>query len=133
MNYPEIIFKHFQNPQNMGEIKDADGVGEVGNAFCGDIMKLYLKIDEVNEKQVLKRKILDIKFQTLGCVVAIAISSILTEMIKGKTVGEGLKITKDDILAKMDTVLPSNKIHCSCLADEALKAALNNYLLKTNK
>ncbi len=129
MDYPKVIFRHFKNPKNLGKIKDADAVGKAGNMICGDIMYLYLKTDKRN-KNLLKQKIKEIKFQTLGCVVAIAISSILTEIVRGKTVEEALKINKDDILAKMDGKLPTNKIHCSFLADQALKNALNNYLKK---
>ena len=132
MHYPEIIFKHFQHPQNLGEIKAADEIGKAGNVVCGDIMWLYIKTDKRN-KNPLKQKIKEIKFKTLGCVVAIGISSILTEMVKGKTVEDALKIKKKDILAKLDGSLPNNKIHCSCLADEALKNALNNYLEKYKK
>lgn len=133
MDYPEIIFKHFKNPKNFGEINNASGIGQAGNPVCGDIMKLYIKVDKKKNRDILKRKIINIKFQTLGCVVAIGISSILTEIIKNKTIEEALKINKDDILVKMDKKLPINKIHCSCLADEALKSALNDYLQKSYK
>lgn len=131
MDYPEIIFKHFQKPKNLGAIKNADGIGKEGNPMCGDIMWLYIKVDKRN-KDVLKQKITDIKFQTLGCVVAIAISSILTEIVKGKTIEEVLKINQNDILKKMETKLPDNKVHCSFLADKALKNALNDYFKKIN-
>jgi len=117
--YPKIIFKHFQKPKNLGEIKDADGIGKEGNPMCGDIMWFYIKVDKRN-KDVLKQKIINIKFQTLGCVVAIALSSILTEMVKKKTIEEVLKINQNDILKKIEVDLPHNKIHCSFLADKAL-------------
>ncbi len=127
--YPKIIFKHFQKPKNLGEIKDADGIGKEGNPMCGDIMWFYIKVDKRN-KDVLKQKIINIKFQTLGCVVAIALSSILTEMVKKKTIEEVLKINQNDILKKIEVDLPHNKIHCSFLADKALKNALYNYFEK---
>ena len=116
--YSEKVFDHFKNPRNVGEIPDADGVGEVGNARCGDIMKMYLKIkDNVIE---------DVKFETFGCGSAIASSSMATEMIKGKTIQEALSITNKDVVDALDG-LPAHKLHCSVLAEEAVKSALKDY------
>ncbi len=123
--YNEKVMEHFTNPRNVGEIADADGVGEVGNVTCGDIMKIYLKIDE-NEI------ITDIKFKTFGCGSAIASSSMATEMIKGKSVQEALKITNKDVLAALGG-LPAVKIHCSVLAEQAVKSAVLDYSKKTGK
>ncbi|HYE08975.1 MAG: FeS cluster assembly scaffold protein NifU [Clostridia bacterium] len=119
--YSDKVMDHFSSPRNVGEIENADGVGEVGNAHCGDIMKIYLKIeDEV---------ITDVKFKTFGCGAAIATSSIATEMIKGKTVEEALKITNKAVVESLDG-LPPQKIHCSVLAEEAVKAAIEDYQKK---
>ena len=123
--YNEKVMEHFTNPRNVGEIADADGVGEVGNVTCGDIMKIYLKIDE-NEI------ITDIKFKTFGCGSAIASSSMATVMIKGKSVKEALKITNKDVLAALGG-LPAVKIHCSVLAEQAVKSAVLDYSKKTGK
>ena len=109
---------HFQNPRNVGEIEDADGVGEVGNPVCGDIMKMYLKIDD--------GIITDVKFKTFGCGSAIATSSMATELIKGKTVDEALEMTNKAVVEALDG-LPARKIHCSVLAEDAIKAALVDY------
>jgi nitrogen fixation NifU-like protein len=109
---------HFKNPRNVGEIEDADGVGEVGNPVCGDIMKMYLKIDN--------DVITDCKFKTFGCGSAIATSSMATEMIKGKTVQEALELSNKAVVEALDG-LPARKIHCSVLAEEAVKAALVDY------
>lgn len=117
--YTEKVLDHFHNPRNQGIIKDPDAVGQVGNPVCGDVMKLYLKIDK-NEK------IIDIKFETLGCGAAIATSSMLTEMVKGKTIDEALKIKKLDIAQELGG-LPEAKLHCSVLAHEALIEAVKNY------
>ena len=111
---------HFTNPRNYGKIKKADGVGEVGNPICGDIMKLYIKVDK--KKKIIK----DIKFETLGCAAAIATSSVLTELAKGKTFEKALKITSKDI-AKNLSGLPPAKMHCSNLATDALKKAIEDY------
>jgi len=119
--YNEKVINEFSCPKNVGEIADADGVGKVGNAKCGDIMKIYLKIDG--------DKIVDAKFQTFGCAAAIATSSVATELIKGKTVEEALKITNKDVVRMLDE-LPAQKIHCSVLAEEAIKAAVENYKSK---
>lgn len=116
--YSETVMDHFRNPRNVGEIADADGVGEVGNAKCGDIMKIYLKIED----GIIK----DVKFNTFGCGSAIASSSMATEMIKGKTVEEALALTNKAVVEALDG-LPAQKIHCSVLAEEAVKAALKDY------
>ena len=113
---------HFQNPRNVGKIEDADGIGEVGNAKCGDIMKMYIKVDE-NEI------ITDVKFNTFGCGSAIATSSMATEMIKGKSIKEALAISNKAVVEALDG-LPTNKIHCSVLAEEAVKAAVEDYYKK---
>jgi nitrogen fixation NifU-like protein len=118
MLYSEKVMDHFANPRNVGEMEDADGVGEVGNARCGDIMKMYLKIkDDVID---------DVKFKTFGCGAAIATSSIATEMIKGKPIGDALKLTNQAVIEALDG-LPAVKIHCSVLAEQAVKAALSDY------
>ncbi len=122
--YSEKVMDHFMNPRNMGEIKDADAVGTVGNPACGDVMRLYLKVSD--------DKILDAKFKTFGCGAAIATSSMATEMIKGKTVDESLKITNEAVAEALDG-LPANKMHCSVLAQEAIEAAINNYKEKSDK
>ena len=119
MLYSEKVMDHFQNPRNVGKIEDADGIGEVGNAKCGDIMKMYIKVDE-NEI------ITDVKFNTFGCGSAIATSSMATEMIKGKSIKEALAISNKAVVEALDG-LPTNKIHCSVLAEEAVKAAVEDY------
>ena len=116
--YSETVMDHFLNPRNVGVIEDADAVGEVGNAKCGDIMKMYLKID--NEI------ITDVKFETFGCASAIASSSMATEMIKGKPVAEAMLLTNKAVAEALDG-LPPHKIHCSVLAEEAIKSALEDY------
>lgn len=125
--FPKAIMDHFKKPRNIGEIKNADGVGRVGNFICGDIIWLYIKIKK--DKKDKEPKIANIKFQTLGCTVAIAVSSIITTLAKGKTISEALKINKDNVL-KMSGNVPKNKIHCSFLADDALHEAIYDYLLK---
>ena len=122
MLYSEKVMDHFQHPRNVGKIEDADGVGEVGNAKCGDIMKMYIKVDE-NEI------ITDVKFNTFGCGSAIATSSMATEMIKGKSIKEALAISNKAVVEALDG-LPTNKIHCSVLAEEAVKAAVEDYYKK---
>jgi len=119
--YSEKVMDHFSNPRNVGEIADANGVGEVGNAKCGDIMKIYLQIED----NIIK----DVKFKTFGCGAAIATSSIATEMIKGKTVEEALELTNKAVIEALDG-LPPAKIHCSVLAEEAVKAAIEDYMKK---
>lgn len=120
--YSDKVIDHFQNPRNVGEIEDASGVGMVGNAKCGDMMRLYLKI---NEEQV----IIDCKFKTYGCGAAVASSSMATEMIKGKTVAEAMKLTNKAVMEALDG-LPPEKEHCSLLAEETLHAALWDYAEK---
>ncbi len=118
MLYSEKVMDHFSNPRNVGEIENADGIGEVGNAKCGDIMKMYLKIDG--------GVITDVKFKTFGCGAAIATSSIATEMVKGKTIEEALKLTNKAVVEALDG-LPPVKLHCSVLAEQAMKSALSDY------
>ena len=118
MLYSEKVMDHFRNPRNVGEIADADGVGEVGNAKCGDIMKMYLKIED--------GIIVDVKFETFGCGSAIATSSMATELIKGKRVDEALSLTNQAVVEALDG-LPAHKIHCSVLAEEAVRAAIKDY------
>lgn len=122
--YSEKVMDHFTSPRNVGEIENADGVGEVGNPKCGDIMKIYLKI----ENDIIE----DVKFKTFGCGAAVATSSIATEMIKGKSVEEALKLTNKAVVEALDG-LPPQKIHCSVLAEEAVKAAIEDYKKKHNK
>lgn len=119
MAYSQKVMDHFAHPRNTGEIPDANGVGEVGNAVCGDIMKMYLKI---NDKKIIE----DVKFKTFGCGAAVATSSIATEMIKGKSVDDALKLTNKAVIEALDG-LPPQKIHCSVLAEQAVKAALADY------
>ncbi len=121
MNYSEKVMDHFINPRNVGEIENADGVGEVGNAKCGDIMKMYLKIDE--------ETITDCKFKTFGCGAAVATSSMATEMIKGRSIDDALKLTNSAVMEALDG-LPPVKVHCSVLAEQAVKAALTDYYQK---
>ncbi len=116
--YSEKVMDHFRNPRNVGVIEDADGVGEVGNAKCGDIMKMYLKIED--------DKIEDVKFETFGCGSAIASSSMATELIKGKPVSEAMELTNKAVAEALDG-LPDYKMHCSVLAEEAIKNALDDY------
>jgi len=117
--------EHFKNPRNMGEMKDADAVGEHGNPTCGDLMYIYIKVDEKNGKEVIK----DISFQTFGCAAAIATSSMVTELAKGKSLEDAAKISRDDVADSLDG-LPPIKLHCSNLAADALKDAIKNYLDK---
>ena len=121
--YSEKVMDHFRNPRNVGIMENADGIGEVGNAVCGDIMKIYLKIDN--------DIITDVKFETFGCGSAIASSSMATEMIKGKPVSEALKLTNRAVTEALDG-LPAHKLHCSVLAEEAIKKALKDYYDKNN-
>lgn len=121
--YSDKVMDHFRNPRNVGVLKDADGVGEVGNAKCGDIMKIYLKI----ENDTIK----DVKFETFGCGSAIASSSMATELIKGKPISEALTLTNKAVAEALDG-LPAYKMHCSVLAEEAIKAALKDYYDKNN-
>ena len=116
--YSDKVMDHFQNPRNIGEIPDANAVGEVGNARCGDIMRMYMKIEG--------GVIVDVKFKTFGCGAAVATSSMATELIKGKTIDEALKLTNAAVVKALDG-LPAAKLHCSVLAEEAVKAALADY------
>ena len=121
--YTDIVMDHFMNPRNVGSIENADGVGEVGNAKCGDIMKMYLKIKD--------DKIEDVKFETFGCGSAIASSSMATELIKGKTIEEALAVTNKQVVDALGG-LPAYKLHCSVLAEESIKAAVKNYYDRNN-
>lgn len=122
--YTEKVMDHFQNPRNMGEIEDASGVGTVGNAKCGDIMRIYLDIDD---DQIIR----DVKFKTFGCGAAVATSSMATELVKGKSIHEALKITNRAVMEALDG-LPPVKVHCSLLAEEAIHAALWDYAEKNH-
>lgn len=119
--YSEKVLDHFANPRNVGAIEQADGVGTVGNAKCGDIMQIYLKV----ENNIIQ----DVKFKTFGCGAAIAISSMATEMVKGKTIEEALEITNKAVMEALDG-LPPAKVHCSLLAEEAIQAAIEDYQKK---
>ena len=121
--YSEKVMDHFQHPRNVGIIENADGIGEVGNAKCGDIMKIYLKIDD--------DKISDVKFETFGCGSAIASSSMATELIKGKPLSQALELTNKAVAEALDG-LPAYKMHCSVLAEEAIKAAVKDYYDKNH-
>ena len=125
MQYSEKVMDHFTNPRNVGEIENAEGVGVVGNAKCGDIMKIYLKIDENDI-------ITDCKFKTFGCGAAIATSSMATELIKGKSVDEALKLTNSAVVEALEG-LPPVKVHCSVLAEEAVKTAIADYYGKIGR
>jgi len=122
--YSEKVMDHFKNPRNLGEIEDADGVGTVGNKNCGDVMKIYITVED--------DKIADIKFQTLGCGAAIASSSIATELVKGKTIEEALQITSKQIAEQMGKFPPA-KYHCSILAEEGIRSAINDYRKRISK
>ena len=119
--YSEKVMDHFRNPRHLGSIENADGVGEAGNAVCGDIMKIYLKVDD--------GIITDVKFETFGCGSAIASSSMATEMIKGKSVKDALKLSNKAVTEALDG-LPAHKLHCSVLAEEAVQAAVRDYCEK---
>ena len=121
--YSEKVMDHFTHPRNVGVIEDADGIGEVGNAKCGDIMKIYLKIED--------NIIVDVKFETFGCGSAIASSSMATEMIKGKSIDDALALTNKAVAEALDG-LPAHKMHCSVLAEEAIKNALKDYYVRNN-
>ena len=122
--YTDKVFDHFSNPRNVGEMPDANGVGEVGNAKCGDIMKMYLKI----ENDI----IVDVKFKTFGCGAAIATSSMATELVKGKSIDDALKLTNSAVVEALEG-LPPVKVHCSVLAEEAIKTAVANYYQKIGR
>ena len=118
MAYSEKVMDHFANPRNVGEMPDANGISEVGNAKCGDIMKMYIKVED--------NVITDVKFKTFGCGAAIATSSMATELVKGKTIEEALKLTNKAVMEALDG-LPPVKVHCSVLAEQAIKAAVSDY------
>jgi len=122
--YSEKVMDHFQHPRNVGEIENADGVGEVGNPVCGDMMTFYIKVKE--------NRLIDVKFKTFGCGAAIAVSSMVSEMAMGKSIDEALKITNESV-AEMLGGLPSNKLHCSNLGADALHKAIENYLNQQGK
>lgn len=122
--YSETVMDHFRNPRNVGSIENADGIGEVGNPVCGDIMKIYLKI---NDDQIIE----DVKFETFGCGSAIASSSMACELIKGQPISEALKLTNKAVTEALDG-LPAHKIHCSVLAEEAIRSAVRDYFDKNN-
>lgn len=129
LNYSKEVMEHFCNPRNVGKMKDYDGLGEVGNPICGDSLSLYIKIAKDKEgKEIIKKA----SFLTFGCTVAIANSSLITTLIKGKTLEEAMKINKDDLLNKLKKV-PPVKIHCSLLAVDALNEAIYDYLSKNKK
>ncbi len=123
--YSEKVMQEFRNPQNMGEITDADGVGTVGNPVCGDVMKVFIKV----EGPVIS----DVKFKTYGCVAAIATSSMMTQLVKGKTIIEARKLTKQDIINALGGEIPPVKVHCSMLAVDALNKAIDDYGQKNKK
>ena len=122
--YSEKVMDHFMNPRNVGTIEKADGIGEVGNPRCGDIMRMYISVKN--------NKITDIKFQTFGCGAAVVTSSMVTEMVKGKTLEEALEITNREVAEALDG-LPPIKMHCSNLAEQAIKAAIDDYKKKNEK
>ena len=124
VTYNEKVMQHFMNPQNVGDIKDADGIGEVGNPVCGDMMTFYIK--------VIDNKLEDVKFKTFGCGAAIAVSSMVSQIAKGKTLEEALKITNKDVAEELGG-LPKNKMHCSNLGADALHAAIKDYTKKHPK
>ena len=126
--YSEKVMDHFRNPRNMGEMNDPDGIGKVGNPICGDVMWVFIKVD----KSAGEERIKDIKFQTFGCVAAIATSSMTTEIAKGKTLEEALKVDNRDVARSLKG-LPPIKMHCSNLAADALHAAVKDYLKKKGK
>ncbi len=122
--YSETVMEHFKNPRNVGEILDADGIGNVGNPVCGDIMRLYIKVKD--------NRITDAKFKTFGCGAAIATSSMVTEIVRGKTIEEALQVSNRAVAEALGG-LPKVKMHCSVLAEEALKSAIDDYLKKNKK
>lgn len=125
--YSKKIIEHFKRPKNVGKIKNPSGVGEAGNLLCGDLMKLYIKIGENKKKEKI---IKDIRFETLGCVVAVANTSLLTTLVKGKKIEDALKIKKEDLIKRLGQPLPPFKIHCSVLAIDALREAIYDYYSK---
>jgi nitrogen fixation NifU-like protein len=127
LSYSKKVMEHFKDPKNMGEMEDADGIGEVGNPQCGDIMRVYIKVEKKGDKEYIK----DIKFQTMGCIAAIATSSMTTELAKGKSLEEAKKITNKDVAESLGN-LPPIKMHCSNLAANALRKAIEDYEKKKN-
>lgn len=125
IKYSKKVMQHFIHPKNVGEIKDADGIGKVGNPICGDIMYVYIKVGKSKRGEIIK----DIKFKTMGCAAAIATSSMITELAKGKTLKEAMKITRNDVANELGG-LPPIKMHCSNLAADALHSAIQNYMKK---
>jgi nitrogen fixation NifU-like protein len=123
--YSDKVMEHFRNPHNVGEIPDASGIGNVGNPVCGDIMRLYIKVDD-------KEVITDAKFKTFGCGAAIATSSMVTDLVRGKTIEEALKVSNRAVAEALGG-LPKIKMHCSVLAEEALRGAINDYMSKKSK
>ena len=130
MDYNKKVLKHFLHPKYMGKIKNPDGVGQAGNPVCGDTMQLYVKIktDKKKKKEIIK----DLKFQTIGCAAAISSSDMACELLKGKTLEQALKLKSKDVVKKLGG-LPEVKVHCSLLAIEALKSAIEDYLKKKNR
>jgi len=122
--YSKKVMEHVRNPRNVGEIPDADGIGEIGNPVCGDMMRLYIKVKD--------NRIVDVKFQTFGCGAAIAVSSMLTELVKGRTIEEALKISNRTVAEALDG-LPPIKMHCSALGEDALRGAIRDYYAKVGK
>ncbi len=132
MNYSEKVIENFRHPKNVGKIKDADGIGEVGNPICGDILKLYIKVGERKSKGKNEKYIKNIKFNTLGCAAAIAVSSMITQMAKNKSLKQAGKISNKDIARELEG-LPPVKYHCSLLGAEALHLAIKDYKNKKRK
>jgi len=131
--YSDEVLKHFKNPHNMGKIKNPDGIGKVGNIICGDVMWLYIKVGKSASRRKKDKEIIkDVKFETFGCTAAIATSSIITDLARGKTLGEALKIDKEKITGSLGG-LPPIKIHCSVLANDALLEAIYDYYLKQKR
>jgi len=126
MLYSKKVMQHFLKPKNQGKIRNPDGVGIVGNPTCGDIMAIYIKVAKKNREEIIR----DIKFETLGCGAAIATSSMITEMAKGKTLDDAYKISRDDVAGELDG-LPPAKMHCSNLAADALRKAIDNFRKKS--
>ncbi len=127
--YSKKVMQHFMHPKNVGKLKNADGIGKVGNPICGDVMWVFIKVGKKKIKGKQKEHIKDVKFKTLGCAAAIATSSMITELAKGKTLEEAKKITRDDIATSLKG-LPPIKMHCSNLAADALRLAIKNYQKK---
>lgn len=126
--YSEKVIEHFRNPHNYGKIKKPDGVGKVGNILCGDVMHLYIKVSRKGDEEIIS----DIKFETFGCAAAISTSSVITDLVKGKTIEQAMKVSNKDIIKELGG-LPPIKVHCSLLAVDALKEAIYDYLKKNNK